>query len=332
VAFGIKAIGSQRQRQQFKVNKNQTADLLFQYMPCIAKAISPEYELLMINNETIQVMKIQEQGLIGKKCYDAFGNGMVCSGCPVPRVLESKQVCTANNKMHMFNSTKFYMNQTVMPILNRDGSMKYIIEMSVDITKRKILEKMNHCMFIETVSSLAKLIDSRDHSTGTHSERVREIALSIGNYLNLAESELQELSVAAILHDIGKIGIPEAILHKTEKLSVEEFSIIKRHVQIGYDALKNINLLRKTAEYVRFHHEVVDGSGYPCKLSGEKIPLISRILCVADVYEALTADRVYRKAMSHEQALAIMREGAGKQFDTKVLHAFFESRSGTGIL
>lgn len=326
VMFGIKAIGLQRQeKQQLKVHKDQALNLLFQYMPCAAKAISPEYDLLMINNKTTHAKGIEKKNAIGRKCYDVFENGKVCPGCPVPRALELKQVCTADNQMRMFNGTKFYMNQTAMPILNRDGSVQYIIEISVDVTKRRVLEQMNQHMFIEMVSSLAQLIDSRDHSTGTHSERVRAIALSIGNQLNITEAELQELSVAAILHDIGKIGIPEEILHRTGKLTVEEFSIIKRHAQIGYNALKNIVSLSKIAEYVHFHHEAFDGSGYPCNLSGEKIPLIARILCVADVYEALTAERVYRKAMTQEQALAIMREDAGRKFDPKVLHAFLKN-------
>lgn len=196
-----------------------------------------------------------------------------------------------------------------------------------------MFEKINHRMFIETVSSLAQLIDSRDHSTGLHSERVRTIALAIGNQLNLSEVERQDLSVAAILHDIGKIGIPDDILHKPGKLSVEEFSIIKSHAQIGYDTLKNMELFREIAKYVRFHHEAFDGSGYPCNLSGNSIPIIAKILCIADVYEALTSDRVYRKAVSYERSLAIMHEGAGKKFDPQVLQAFFKcTKSGLTFL
>lgn len=331
--LGIRSLVLLHKQEKSQVEVGQAYELIFRYMPCVSKIISPELDLLMINNETTQLTGIKKQGALGKKCYEVFGNSKTaCPGCPVLKALETKKVCTANDQSRVFNDKKLCINQTAMPIFNEDGSIKYILEMSVDVTERKMLEQMNRRMFIETVSALAQLIDNRDHSTGRHSERVREIAVMIGKQLNLAESDLEDLAVAALLHDIGKIGIPEHILHKKGKLSPEEFSVIKRHTEIGHDALKNIAMLDKVADYVRFHHEAVDGSGYPCHLADVKIPLISKILCVADVYEALTADRVYRKAMTSEQALAIMRKGVGKQFDPKVLSALLQCIQGVETL
>lgn len=298
-------------------------DLIFQHMPCIAKVISPKLDLLMINKETTRLTGINLKGAIGKKCYDVFGHNEPCANCPVLKAIQTKKICTASDQNRIFNTKELYVNQTAMPILDKKGSVQYILEMSVDITERKKLKQMNHHILIETVSSLTELIDSRDHSTGMHSKRVRQIALLIGQQLQLPEEDLEDLSIAAILHDIGKIGIPGHILLKTGKLSPQEYEIIQQHTDIGYDALKNITQMQKIATYVRFHHEAVDGSGYPCHLSGREIPLISKILSVADVYEALTANRVYRQAMNQEAALKILREGTGVKFDPAVLEAFF---------
>lgn len=186
------------------------------------------------------------------------------------------------------------------------------------------LKKENKDLYIETVASLTKLIGSRDHSTGTHSERVREIALALGIYIGLSKEQLQELSIAAMLHDIGKIGIPENILSKQGKLSDQEYKIIQRHPIIGWEALKNIVPLKRVAEYILYHHENFDGTGYPCRLKWDMIPLISRILAIADVFEAITADRVYRKAMTIEQARMVMLEGRATKFDPKLMDAFIK--------
>jgi|GEM_PF-2605799 len=187
-------------------------------------------------------------------------------------------------------------------------------------------------LFIETVSSLTKLIGSRDHSTGTHSKRVRDIAGLIGRRLRLPRDVLNDIAVSALLHDIGKIGIPENILNKMGRLTLEEFAVIQLHPEIGYNAIKTIEPLRKIALYIRHHHEAFDGSGYPSGLRGQEIPMVSRILSVADVFEALTADRVYRKAMKFEEAIALLRNGRGMKFDSVVLDAFMQCVDGGEVV
>ncbi len=191
------------------------------------------------------------------------------------------------------------------------------------LTEKMELQQQYQQLAVETVTSLAKLIGNRDQYTGEHSARVRDVALAIGNELKLSADVMGELAIAAILHDIGKIGIPEQILNKTGKLTETEFTIIQKHPQLGYDALVNIKQLEKVAEYILYHHESYDGRGYPCRKAGEEIPLISRILSVADVYEAITSDRVYRKAMNLEQTMMVMRAGRGTKFDPEILDAFF---------
>lgn len=191
------------------------------------------------------------------------------------------------------------------------------------ILSERQIKKMNQQISLEAVTAMVKLIDCRDRSTGRHSERVCSLALMLGRRLDLSEIDLTDLAIAANLHDIGKIGIPENILQKKDKLTQAEFSVIKKHPQIGCNAIKDIAAFRKVAQYVCFHHEAVDGSGYPCHLIGEEIPLPAKILSIADVYEALTADRVYRQAMTEEEALFLMEKDRGKKFDPVVLDAFF---------
>lgn len=182
-------------------------------------------------------------------------------------------------------------------------------------------KQQNRDRFVQMVGALAQLINTRDASTGRHSRAVQRIAVAVGRQLGLADKLLKEIAVAAILHDIGKMGIPERILHKPGALTGEEYVVVRQHCVFGYTALRQVKALNKIAEYILSHHERYDGRGYPQGLRGEQIPFISRILCVADVFEAITADRVYRPAMSLGQALTIMDGGRGTIFDPTVLSA-----------
>jgi HD-GYP domain-containing protein (c-di-GMP phosphodiesterase class II) len=203
------------------------------------------------------------------------------------------------------------------------GIADYALEIVLDITKKVQRERENTDLYIQTVTALAKLIEDRDTSTRAHSQRVREVALAIGIELGLPPEVIDEISIAAVLHDIGKIGIPEKILNKPGKLTDKEYELVKLHPQIGYDTLKNISRLKNISEYILYHHERFDGTGYPTQKRGNDIPLVSRILCVADVYEAITSDRVYRKAMTVEQALVVMYKGKGTHFDPEVIDVLF---------
>lgn len=302
----------------------QNTQVVLKNIPCAIKVISPDFDVVMMNKEATHLFGINEEEAVGNKCYNVFGDGKICDDCPVPQAVASRAVYRTNKHVLKTNRDCLFVEQTAIPIVDNNGSVQYILSSALDLTEKEELKDMNNRMFFETVSSLAKLIGSRDHSTGSHSKGVHDIGVMIGKQLGLSADNLEEIAIAALLHDIGKIGIPENILNKKGKLTAEEYKEIQQHCQIGYDALKNIEPLRKIAEYVRFHHEAFDGSGYPCGLKGEEIPLVSRTLSVADVFEALTADRVYREAMSIDQALTIMKNGRGTKFDPVVLDAFLE--------
>ncbi|HEX8743839.1 MAG TPA: HD-GYP domain-containing protein [Thermoleophilaceae bacterium] len=174
------------------------------------------------------------------------------------------------------------------------------------------------------VEALAAAMDMRDRRTAEHSEDVVRLACAVGRLLGLEAAALVELEFAARLHDVGKIRVPDAVLHKPGPLDQEEYETIKCHAAWGSETLSAIPGLEAVATVVRFHHERWDGSGYPDCLSGARIPLASRIICACDAYAAMTADRPYRDAMDVDEALAEVCAKAGSQFDPAVVDALAE--------
>ncbi len=160
------------------------------------------------------------------------------------------------------------------------------------------------------IYTLARAVEGRDSSTGGHVERVSHYAVELGRAIGLSEGEINGLRSAGIVHDIGKISIPDAVLLKPGKLDEHEREIIERHVELGYELLKPLRTFDDALPVVRFHHERLDGSGYPMGLKGDDIPITAQVLAIVDVYDALITDRVYRKAFSKEKTIAILREEA----------------------
>jgi putative nucleotidyltransferase with HDIG domain len=179
--------------------------------------------------------------------------------------------------------------------------------------------------FLGTVMSLAESLDKRDAYTGGHTRRVKEYSLAIGTRLGLNQNKLETLKLAAILHDIGKVGVRDNILLKEGELDPEEFESMKRHPKYGAEILSHIKSLSGVIEGVKSHHEKYDGSGYPEKLKGEDIPLLGRIILVADSFDAMTSDRSYRKALTFEIALVELERFSGIYFDPAVVEAFMNA-------
>jgi putative two-component system response regulator len=173
------------------------------------------------------------------------------------------------------------------------------------------------------IFALAKAVESRDSSTGGHVERVSHYAVALGRALGLPDSQIAALRRAGFVHDIGKISIPDAILLKPGKLTPEERKIMQTHVDIGYEMLRPMRTFLECLPGVRFHHERLDGSGYPLGLRGDQIPVMAQIMAIVDVFDALTTDRVYRKAMSYDEALVILRtESEQGMHDPQLLEVF----------
>jgi putative nucleotidyltransferase with HDIG domain len=173
--------------------------------------------------------------------------------------------------------------------------------------------------FLQTIAALAAAVDAKDRYTGGHSQRTTKLAATIAEELGLSEEDIELTRYASLLHDVGKIGISERILSKPGPLDEKEWSQIHRHPALGADIVERAASLQKLGPIILYHHERYDGQGYPAGLSGEDIPLKARILAVADAYEAMTSERTYRPAMTVEQALATLRDGADKQWDGEVV-------------
>ena len=176
----------------------------------------------------------------------------------------------------------------------------------------------------ETIMAIARTVDAKDSLTSRHSQRVSEYSVLIAKKYGFSDDELDNLRKAALLHDIGKIGIPDAILNKPSKLTEEEYAQMKTHVTLGAEILKDFTLVDNAAEGAKYHHERYDGTGYPEGLKGSEIPLYGRIIAIADAFDAMTANRVYRKRMPFEKVLSELHNGRGTQFDPELLDMFLE--------
>ena len=178
--------------------------------------------------------------------------------------------------------------------------------------------------YYDTLVMLARIVEARDSYSAGHLERVSSYTQMIADKLGVDEETKKILTGGALLHDLGKVGIEDTILKKKEALTAQEYEKVKQHSIIGENILKPLQSMSKLSGLVRHHHELYDGTGYPDRLKGEEIPLPARILAVVDIYDALTTDRSYRKALSHMEAVKLLRNYAGNKLDPKLVEMFIE--------
>ncbi|MBI5705776.1 MAG: HD domain-containing protein [Armatimonadetes bacterium] len=183
------------------------------------------------------------------------------------------------------------------------------------------MEERRHETFVRTLESLATALEARDEYTQGHSQRVCDVSMLLGERMGLSPEAMEELRIGTVLHDIGKIGVPDAILNKRARLTDEEFALMKLHPVIGYEICKPLMLSEGILMIIRNHHEKLDGSGYPDGLKGGELPLSLRIVCIADAFDAMSSTRPYRGEMALSDVLAELSRGAGTQFDPVVVEA-----------
>jgi putative nucleotidyltransferase with HDIG domain len=176
--------------------------------------------------------------------------------------------------------------------------------------------------YTEFVASISSAVDARDVYTAGHSRRVSDDSTAIAKVMNLSRRDVQIVRIGALLHDVGKIGVPDEVLQKSGPLTGEEFALVKQHPSIGKRILEKVEAFRDYVPVVELHHENHDGSGYPWGLAGEEIPAAARIVHVADAYDAMVTDRPYRKGLGHAAAMEILQANCGSQFDPQVVTAF----------
>lgn len=179
-------------------------------------------------------------------------------------------------------------------------------------------------LLLESMQAIVKTIDAKDIYTRGHSERVGHYSAALAKALGMSDSQASDIYMIGLLHDVGKIGVPDYILKKPEKLTTEEFDIIKTHTTIGNDILSEMPIVENLADGAHYHHERYDGSGYPEGLAGEDIPLVVRILAVADAYDAMNSDRVYRPRLSKDVIKSELVTCSGTQFDPNIASVMLE--------
>ncbi len=203
--------------------------------------------------------------------------------------------------------------------VNRYFTKPFDMEKMIIVVEQLLLEKYKiykkeYEYMLSSIKSLVKALEARDNYTKGHTERVSALSLALARHMGLSGQELNDIEIAANLHDIGKIGVSDGILLKSGKLTEEEYAIIQAHAVIGAEILKPIRTLSNVLPLILLHHERWDGQGYPFKKRGMDIPLGARIIAIADTYDAITSDRPYRKALTPEEAVSIIYENLGKQF------------------
>jgi putative nucleotidyltransferase with HDIG domain len=179
--------------------------------------------------------------------------------------------------------------------------------------------------YLVTLEALVSAVDAREHEVGDHSLRVTEFSLIIGKACDVRGRDLVDLYCGALLHDIGKIGVPDAVLHKTGPLTPEEQTAMRRHPEIGFRIIGHIGYFARAAEIVRSHHEHFDGTGYPRGFAGERIPLGARIFAIADALDALTVKRPYRDALPYDAAVDTIMQETGSVYDPAVVQQAFKA-------
>jgi len=193
---------------------------------------------------------------------------------------------------------------------------------ALESVRIKQLEEQSSALRNSVICAFNQLLDLKDLNTGVHSTRLAEWGMRVGMELGLEEQDLQNLEVAALLHDIGKVGIPDAILKKPGKLDPEEYALMKKHPEYGWAVLRMLPGFERAALDILHHHESVDGRGYPAGLKGNEIPVVSRIVCVIDAFDAMVSSRPYRVGLPFAEAVRRLNESSGTQFDATVVQSF----------
>jgi HD-GYP domain-containing protein (c-di-GMP phosphodiesterase class II) len=196
------------------------------------------------------------------------------------------------------------------------------LDVSGLVLRIKELEEQHLAFRNSLVCAFNQMLDLKDINTGVHSTRLAEWALRVARKMDIPQDRLYQVEVAALLHDIGKIGVPDAILKKAGALTPEERAVINRHPEYSWSILRSFPGLEEASLYALHHHESIDGSGYPAGLKGTDIPLVSRIICVIDAFDAMVSNRCYRQGLPHTEAIARLVKSSGSQFDADVLQAF----------
>ncbi len=313
----------------------------FDSMPYGVMLLDKEHNITRVNNYISRLTGLSYKDTIGQKCYEIIHHrDKPVESC---RLLKPDDVRNTET-LEVYNpELNKYFVEYISPIFDKEGLANTFVISLIDITESKEREKKlteSRDAFLNMLKDLdisfkeleklynslilafVNAIDAKSPWTKGHSERVTAYAISIAKEMGLKEKEIETLRIAALLHDIGKIGTYDVILDKPGKLTDEEFALIRMHPVRGEEILRPIGQLQSLLPIIRHHHERIDGKGYPDGLKGEEIPLLARIICIADSFDSMTSDRPYRPAPPKEYAISEINKCSGTQFYTQAAEAF----------
>ncbi len=292
--------------------------------PAAFLVIDKEFNVQFANEYIVKIAGITYEEIIGKKCHIVKGRMDICENCIVKKAFQTGQKQYRLNREIDRGGNVRYNDNFGVPLYNDTGEFDYVVEILTDRTEEMRYQKQIISDFYSIVDTLIVIVEAKDPHTGDHSKSVRDLSVLIAERLGLSDAEKRDIYVAASLHDVGKIGIPDAILNKPGSLTNDEYDLIKQHPRIGVGLLSKLSGFNNLKENILHHHERWDGRGYPDGISGKDISIGARIITVADAYDAMTSDRSYRKAMTHSYAAKQLIEGSGTHFDRRVVNAFLD--------
>ena len=311
--------------QKSELNLNETIRVVNAYKEAIDESnIILRVDLdknIIYANEAFYNISLYSKNELLNKPYSMFGDYKQIDEMFNGKIWKGK--LSYQNK----NNQEFTLNVTIFPLKNDEGKVIEYMQISHDITEIKNLYEELEETQREIIYKLGEIGETRSSETGNHVKRVAEYSKLFAQKINLNNDDINRLFMASPMHDIGKIGIPDAILNKAGKLTQEEWEIMKTHTQIGYEILKNSKReTLKTAGIVSYtHHEKWDGTGYPLGLKEKEIHIFGRITAIADVFDALSSERVYKKAWSLEKIYEYFNNEKGKHFDPELIDVFFNN-------
>lgn len=321
--------------------------LLLEHLPLGVIITDPEGNIVFVNQSAEQIRNVKRQNLIGHHIHACHPAASLEKVDRAVSSLQSAPDSVYHRMVEDHTNNKFYIN-TYVSLYNQENSFCGMAVITEDITEKRELDNKRaqlaqmqeetiqsvqlqyHALLITALETISSLLEAKDPYTKDHSRRVADITTKLYEYKFSLTSEMLDIRTAAVLHDIGKICIPDSILQKKTALTDEEYSLVKRHSVIAAEIIRPFDQGHTISTIVKHHHESYDGKGYPDGLSGDAIPLGSRIIAIADSFDAMNSDRPYRHAIPYEQCMEEIIAQSGKQFDPEWVSVFCEmSRTGS---
>ena len=303
--------------------KRKLFQTIVQDAPIAYALIDKSYRVVFMNDHFLRSRKQDRDRVLGRKCFENIGFGQPCHVCNVRDVFEKGALCKKLRKEILPDASHLYSDDLAVPIRDPGtGTIEYVLQILIDRTAEMDMRERNFASFIQIINSLVRLLEEKDYATCLHSRHVSAICAKLTRYLNLGPEAVFNATLGGLLHDLGKLYIPDAVLNKEGTLDDREYAIIMEHPVFTWVVLSGLSSFKPMRDVAIAHHERWDGKGYPKGMSGEDIPIEGRITAIADTYDAMTCDRSYRPGLSHEAAMAEIKNVAGTQLDPQLVEQF----------